>query len=426
MAITRLAHSRRLVRMLWRLALLLVVVVAAAGILALIVWAIPTWLTRESVLAEVDRYKAMADIRTGLAAALAAVGAAGGLAYTARTFRLGQVAQLTGRFESASKQIGDDDQTVRLAGIHAMAQLADQWEEQRQACVDVLCAFLRVTSDPTGTQPEDLREAHRTTIRLIKARLHRKRGQVNWQQCEFDLTGAVLKDADFSGAIFAGARFLFDDVKFDGEVRFNHAVFARGRVSFRGAKLPVTNLTTRRSVSFVRAKFQGGEVVFDEMVIASGEARFDTADFGSSCRVTFKRAEVRGMGSIYFEGATARGSGLSLADAEFHEGGGEVNFNGARFSGTVHFDGALFDREVHFDGAYLVGASLVFAGARLSGGRIIFDGAHCTGTKVDLEDAQIGATTMDFRRAAGKPDTNDVKRLVDMKKLVQNPILLKS
>lgn len=219
--------------------------------LVLVVWAIPSWLTQESALAEAERYKAMADVRTGLAAALAALGAAGGLAYTARTFRLSQVGQLTSRFESAIKQMGDDDQTVRLAGIHAMAQLADGWVEQRQTCVDVLCAFLRVTRP----QSDDLREAHRVTLRIIRAHLRPGRRQVSWQQCEFDLTGAVLKEADFTGVNFASARFLFEEAHFEGNARFDGATL--GAVSASAAR----NFRSKRAAfpsptqSFVAARW---------------------------------------------------------------------------------------------------------------------------------------------------------------------------
>ena len=34
---------------------------------------------------------------------------------------------------------------VRLAGMYAMAGLADDWKENRQTCVDVLCAYHATT-----------------------------------------------------------------------------------------------------------------------------------------------------------------------------------------------------------------------------------------------------------------------------------------
>ena len=50
---------------------------------------------------------------------------------------------LNERFATAAEQLGSDKPAVRLAGVYAMAGLADDWEENRQTCVDVLCAYLR-------------------------------------------------------------------------------------------------------------------------------------------------------------------------------------------------------------------------------------------------------------------------------------------
>ncbi|MGH3852181.1 MAG: pentapeptide repeat-containing protein [Pseudonocardiaceae bacterium] len=339
----------------------------------------------------------MADVRTGLITALGALGAAGGLAYTARTFRLGQVAQLTGRFQSASKLMCDDDEMVRIAGIHAMAQLADEWPGQRQACIDVLCAFLRVNP----TQPDDLWQARRTTLRIIKEHLHQGHGRVSWQEFEFDLTGAVLKEADFSECTFAGARFIFDKVQFEEGVSFDKSTFAGGCVSFRGAKL----LKPKSRVSFVKASFRGGKVVFDGVTFGGGEAHFDSAVFGSLCLVTFKDAQLGAGGSVYFTGATVKGPGLSLADAHFGLKECVVSFDHAMFSGKVHFDRAEFQHNVHFDGAKLAGANLIFAGARLRAGRISFDGAHCADSTMDLKDVVVGGGWIDLEaRADGIPE----------------------
>jgi uncharacterized protein YjbI with pentapeptide repeats len=383
--------------MLRRLGLLLAGFLVMASVLVLVFWALPVWLTRQPALGAADHYKAMADVRTGLAAILAALGGAGGVAYTARTFRLGQVGQLTGRFESAAKQMGQDDQTVRLAGIHAMAQLADEWVAQRQTCIDVLCAFVRVTSGPTrSSQPDDVREALRTTFRIIKEHLRQRKGQISWGQYEFDFTGAVLKEADFTGMTFTGGRFLFEKVQFEEGVLFDKAIFAGGYVSFRGAQLPQPD----SHVSFVDASFRGGEVVFDEVTFGGGEAHFDDAVFGPRCLVTFKGTQLGAGGSVYFKDSKIQGPGICFTNSCFSSGNGEVRFDGATFTGTVYFDGAEFRRGVHFDGANLAGANLVFTGAKWHAGRISFDGADCTGMIMNLENSVEGWGEIDLRGTA--------------------------
>lgn len=49
----------------------------------------------------------------------------------------------TERFASASEQLGGSSTMVRLAGVYAMSNLADDWIEKRQMCIDVLCAYIR-------------------------------------------------------------------------------------------------------------------------------------------------------------------------------------------------------------------------------------------------------------------------------------------
>ncbi|MGW4641622.1 hypothetical protein ACWEN6_24080 [Sphaerisporangium sp. NPDC004334] len=48
------------------------------------------------------------------------------------------------RFTTAAGQLGHEVPAVRLAGVHAMAALADDWADGRQMCIDVLCAYLRM------------------------------------------------------------------------------------------------------------------------------------------------------------------------------------------------------------------------------------------------------------------------------------------
>lgn len=49
------------------------------------------------------------------------------------------------RFIDAARQLGSGQGPERLAGVFAMTQLADEWVEQRQRCIDVLCGAYRVS-----------------------------------------------------------------------------------------------------------------------------------------------------------------------------------------------------------------------------------------------------------------------------------------
>ena len=87
-----------------------------------------------------------------------------------------------------------------------MAGLADDWKQNRQTCVDVLCAYLRLPSDPDPGEDADPagrttyranREVRHTIIRLISAHL-RPGSAVSWQGLNFDFTGVVFDGGDFS------------------------------------------------------------------------------------------------------------------------------------------------------------------------------------------------------------------------------------
>src|SRR6516164_8947278 len=58
---------------------------------------------------------------------------------------------LNARFATAADKLGSEAPAVRLAGVYAMAGLADDWPENRQTCVDVLCGYLRM---PYGPEPD--------------------------------------------------------------------------------------------------------------------------------------------------------------------------------------------------------------------------------------------------------------------------------
>ncbi|WP_200842484.1 pentapeptide repeat-containing protein [Actinomadura sp. K4S16] len=251
------------------------------------------------------------------------------------------------RFGAASAQLGHDEPAVRLAGAYAMAGLADDWEQGRQTCIDVLCAFLRLpyTPDP-GDDPAEgqepaahaaaraaylaAREVRHTVIRIIGNHLN-GHTDVSWRGHDLDFTGAVFDGGDFHKAVF----------------------------------------TNDATISFQGARFVGGRVDF-------GDARFVG-------------------GTVDFEDAWFVGGGVDFGAARFE--GGTVNFWGARFvGGTVDFGFAQFaDGAVDFRYARFEGGTVHFGYARFEGGTAHFGYAQFEGGTVDFGYA-VG------RRPAGLPD----------------------
>jgi uncharacterized protein YjbI with pentapeptide repeats len=182
------------------------------------------------------------------------------------------------RFATAAGQLGSDKPPeVRLAGVYAIAGLADDWKENRQTCVDVLCAYLRMPykPDPGDESPvsERLvflanREVRYTVMRVITAHLQED-AAVSWQGRNFDFTGTVFDGGSFSGATFSGGTLTFNEATFScGTLTFNEATFSCGTLTFNGATFSGGTVTfhgakfSGGAVNFIGAKFSGGTVAF--------------------------------------------------------------------------------------------------------------------------------------------------------------------
>ncbi len=313
-----------------------------------------------------------------------------------RTLAEQRTRTLNERFATAAGQLGNDrPPAVRLAGVYAMAGLADDWPENRQTCVDVLCAYLRLPHDPdpgdeatpTGrTAYRANSEVRHTVTRVITAHL-KADAALSWQGMNFDFTGTVFDDGDFCGARFSGGTAAFGNARFSGVVGFRGAQFSGGTVDFHGAEFSGT-------VDFGGAQFSGSKVDFGGAQFSSGTVDFGAAKF-SAGEVRFRGAKFSG-GQVNFTSAEFSGGQVDFAGAEFS--GGRVEFIGARFSGSqVDFSVARFSGgRVIFGVARFSGGQVDFGGAKFSGSRVDFLDAHFSGSRVDLSDARFAGGEVDF------------------------------
>ena len=275
---------------------------------------------------------------------------------------------LNERFATAAEQLGSDKPAVRLAGVYAMAGLADDWPESRQTCVDVLCGYLRMPYEPDrgADDPEPQRVAFRaarevrhTVIRVISAHL-REAAAVSWQGLDFDFTGTVFDGGQFYGAEFSGGRVRFDGAEFSGgTVYLNETQFSGAEVSFYGARF------SGGTVDFRFAWFSGGVVYFTEAEFSGGTVLFLLAQF--------------------------RGGSVMSPDAEFS--GGTVDFDGARFS----------EGEVNFYDTKFSSGRADFHRAEFSGGRVRFRGAMFSGGTVDFSNPRAWSRPPEFPWADAPP-----------------------
>jgi len=302
-----------------------------------------------------------------------------------RKQRLGEVAErreaaasrrdelklFTERYVKAAEQLGNAAATVRLVGVHAMADLADEWAERRQTCVNVLCGHVRMYFDPEPPgDPAELRmwrgerQVRGTVFRVVAERL-RDDAPVSWQGCDFDFTGAVIDGADFHSIVVS-----------EGTVSFERAVFPSGLVDFDGAVL------SGGVVDFSRAVVSGGEIRlgcvklegsvlhFHEMDLCGGQLAFDFARLSAGC--------------VNLDDINARDGRLSFYCTEVS--GANVSFSGSEFSGA----------EVSFRGAKFLSGNLAFGDCVLARGTVCFDEAKFAGGYVGVHRSRHEGGVFDF------------------------------
>jgi hypothetical protein len=215
---------------------------------------------------------------------VAGVGGVVALVVAYRKQRIGEVAEarervkvLNERFATACAQIGHEKPTVRLAGVYALASLADEWLEQRQVCIDVLCAYLRIPYEPTlDPWYHDEESEVRLSITSVISDHLRPGAPVGWQGHEFNFLRAVFRSADFADIQVTGGRLLFSLARFPG-----------GWTSFDGMHV------SGGEVWFGGAHFNGAKVTFDNAEFSGGRVQFDGADFTGG-EVTFRGARFTG------------------------------------------------------------------------------------------------------------------------------------
>ncbi|WP_461123595.1 pentapeptide repeat-containing protein [Saccharothrix stipae] len=204
------------------------------------------------------------------------------------------------RYGKAAEQLGHENFAVRLAGVYAMAGLADDWPEQRQICVDVMCGYLR-TPYPEADRTE--REVRQEIITTLLDRVQTWPAGV----VRMDFRGVEFEDLDLSRRSFNGS-FTFDKAVFRGErTDFANCRFA-GNVSFRRARF-VAAVT-----SFEEIKARSATLDFSEAEFTGGSVDFSTSDLRSST-VDLTGAVLRGT-TLTFRRLVGRSVTIALDGAE--------------------------------------------------------------------------------------------------------------
>lgn len=311
-----------------------------------------------------------------------------------------QTRLFTERFGAAAAQLGGDRPAVRLAGVYAMAALADEWTSSRQQCVDVLCGYLRLpyTGEPPPGHPQvvveqrqyaggAIQRAETTTyqageIQVRKAIVETIRQHLqhdtdsSWSDLSFDFSGAILTDASFAGATFSGDHTTFDGATFAGaRTTFNQATFCSARTTFDEATF------SSNSTQFVETTFAGDAWFMG--VDFSGNTDFVGGTF--CARATFDRSRFSGD-RTWFDEVTCSGltsfSGVAFLSRD-------VSFHKATFAGAF----------TSFEAATFSGAEATFREATFSGAHVRFDKAMFTGKRTSLDKMTFSSNRTSFDNA---------------------------
>lgn len=333
-------------------------------------------------------------------------------------------AAFTDRFRAASQQLGATTPPERIAGVYAMAALADDYADRRQQCVDVLCGYLRLRWDPdlddlaaTSTtitetdsdgvatsrtttpvrRPHDA-EVRATIVAVIAAHTRVPADPATWTPLNFNLASAHLVDVDF------------DDCHFAGEVAFSGATFSGTGTSFMGTTFSGVSTSfmgttfSGKFTNFDGATFSGMRATFNDATFSAGFTSLVESDF-SARFTTFSRVMFSGKYTS-FNKSRFSGESTSFNGATFS--GERATFNETTFDGqTTSFARVTFSgANTRFVGARFLGASTSFAGARFLGANTNFDEATFSCPAISFAEALVPAGTM--LRLSGLADPNSV------------------
>jgi hypothetical protein len=160
---------------------------------ALFLWVLPAALTRHPSgdMTPAERLKAVNDVRAPLVAFLVAVGAAGTLWFTARTYALNREGQVTDRYTKAVGQLGDESSPVRIGGVYALERIGNDSARDRTTIIYVLGAFIRERSKEMRERQDDPSEEVKAGLRVAGRLLVRS-------DAILDLRDADLRHTDLS------------------------------------------------------------------------------------------------------------------------------------------------------------------------------------------------------------------------------------
>lgn len=266
------------------------------------------------------------------------------------------IRELHARYGRAAEQLAHSEVAVRLAGVYATAALADDWnfhreEDQRQACLDLLCSYYRIPARDVDRQEWDLpvREAIWSTVmsRLAADCPESK----SWASALFDFRS--LRDAPqlVAGVVLRNNHLDFSKSNFPNGLIVDGCELRGGMFDLSGIKSPL------RPVTLQELRLLDGHFYADFHV----ESPVKTMKFQACDFVGGRLAIWPGVEQVYFTKCNFKGSEL---DVQMAWGLKKAEFVDCEFQTDV-VEQPPNQRDFS---TWLRGADLVFRGCSFSDG----------------------------------------------------------
>ncbi|MFJ6002563.1 hypothetical protein [Arthrobacter sp. NPDC092385] len=212
------------------------------------------------------------------------------------------VAALRGRYVSAAEQLGNTSPAVRLAGIYALASLADDWSDkhnykERQVCVDLLTSYLSLmqsasdASAPTHSERDTIWSSifervavdrtnngwPRAVVKVQNTRIAERLVKLDLDFKALDFSSSPVASLSFEDCHFISAEVRLDAAEEGASITFSHCQFISGLVvfdigyyfgtgeetwtvnfidcEFKGTRISLQGQTPRGGYSFTRCNF---------------------------------------------------------------------------------------------------------------------------------------------------------------------------
>ncbi|WP_168801381.1 pentapeptide repeat-containing protein [Glycomyces buryatensis] len=315
----------------------------------------------------------------------------------------------------AVDQLGSDNPTVRIGGLHNLERIGQQHPELRQIILDEICSYLRLPYKPLNlpvrdqlpprqfepigppkAEDEDTEPEHE--VRLIAQEILVRHlnpeieGQF-WEHQRLNLKNAHLQTTDFSRCNLR--KVDFTGVVFDGDAVFDHS-FLSGMSVFE-------NAIFKGHAAFTSATFSDASTF--EGVLFQATATFIDADFGRFD--VFMENDNSDQHGESFEVVSFKGASFG-GDVDFMKANffGGADFRGTRFSNDTRFLAATFHGDVDFVEA-MFSSRATFIGTTFAGSFALFGGVVFAGT-VDLRTVTFNGE-VDFQAVCFRGEVEIVR-----------------